>query len=605
MKRIYTFLLVFSIGLAIGAPATALPDRPNLLWIVVEDASPHVNPYGHTTIRTPNLNKLAQNGVTFRQASVTAPVCSPARSAMVTGMYQTTLGAHHHRSQRKNGKGSGNKAYYESFKLPVESVPELFRDAGYHVTNSGRGNGKTDYNFIPQDLYHSGNRNDRDEGQPFFAQIQLTGGKCRGSGVGNPGTSRAINVPPYYPDHPVIRKDWANYLDCWTNTDNRVGQIISNLRDEGVLQDTVVFFFTDHGISHVRGKQFLYEEGTRIPLIVRFGDERRAGTARRDLVEHIDIAVTSLALAGIEIPDYMQGRNLFGDDYRPRKVAFAARDRADETVDIIRSVKSERFKYIRNFMSYVPHAQPNRYKDHKDIVQTMRSLFRKGKLNALQSSMFDAPRPTEELYDLRADPHETNNLADDPAYAETLKRMRRTLYDRMVQTRDLGLIPEPILENLGKKHGNKYYILQSDKNDGLVDRLIGTIEAGENGKNEKLQDRLESDRPSVRYWAATWLGVNEDRSAVDTLKSHTEDASTAVRIAAALSLCKMGYEKKYVPFLAKYLKADNLITGMYAARALEQVGSASRQVLPVIKDARDSRYEYTRRIARRLTEKLE
>ena len=604
MRHLKTLFFLLVVGATVSAPALSAPDQPNVLWIVVEDASPHINPYGHTTIRTPNINQLAQDGVTFRQASVTSPICSPARSAMVTGMYQTTLGTHHHRSQRRTGKGSGNEAYYESYKLPVDSAPELFREAGYHVTNGGRG-GKTDYNFIPQDLYDSGDRHDRDEEQPFFAQIQLSGGKCRGGSVEAPGTSKEINLPPYYPDHPVLRTDWANYLACWEKTDDEVGQIMSRLRNEGVLENTVVFFWTDHGISHVRGKQFLYEEGTRIPLIVRFGDERRAGTARRDLVEHIDIPVTSLALAGIEVPDYMQGRDLFAEDSRPRTYAFAARDRADETVDIIRSVKSGRFKYIRNFMSYLPHAQPNQYKDGKDITQTMRELHEEGRLTELQNGMFEAPRPTEELYDLRADPHETKNLAGDPEYADVRRRMRQTLYDWMERTGDLGLIPEPILEHLGKRHGNKYYVLQSEENDGLVRRLIETIEAGERGQRDVLRNRLNSSRPSIRYWAATWLGVLGDRSARGALEKRTEDESPAVRIASALALCRLGHEEEYVPVLAEHLTADNLITGMYSAWALEQVGESAKQVLPAIRDAQESRYEYTRRIARRLTRTLE
>ncbi len=578
--------------------------RPSILWIVAEDASPHIGCYGETTIRTPHLDRLAAEGVRFERAFVTNPVCSPSRSAMITGMYQTTLGAHNHRSQRRTGKGGGNKDYYASYMLPVKSVPELFREAGYHVTNAGKG--KQDYNFIPPpDLYDKGDWSDRpDKMQPFFCQIHLQGGKARGAKVADPVDPAGVKLPPYYPDHPVLRRDWAQYLNSWIKTDNEVGKIVGRLREAGELKRTVIFFWTDHGVSHLRGKQFLYDEGIRVPLIVRLGDGKRAGTVRRDLVEHIDIAAASLALAGIEIPDYVQGRDIFASDYRPRRDAFSARDRCDETVEIIRAVRTKRYKYIRSFLSWVPHAQPNQYKDGKAIVKTMRRLHAEGKLSELQARPFIAPRPTEELYDLRDDPHETVNLADDPAHRSQVTELRQTLYDWMETTGDPGLIPEPILEDLGRRHGSKYAAMKATKNRELIRRLITIVEAGEHGDRGALHEALVADRPSIRYWAATWLGVLRDNAALDRLRRLTTDDTPAVRIAAALALCRLGRYEIGAPLLADHIDHRNLIVGMYAIRGLEQIGPKAKEQLPAIQAARESRYEFTRRYARRLTRNL-
>ncbi len=579
--------------------------RPNLLWIVVEDASPHLGSYGESAIATPHIDRLAVEGVRFTNALVTSPVCSPSRSAMITGMYQTTLGAHNHRSQRTFGKGGGNRAYYESFGLPIESVPELFRRAGYHVTNSGLSkDAKTDYNFVAPDLYERGDWRGRRPGQPFFAQLQLHGGKAREAKVDRPVDPLRLTLPPYYPDHPLIRRDWAAYLNSWIKTDDEVGHIVDVLRQEGVLDQTVIFLWTDHGVSHMRGKQFLYEEGIRVPLMVRFGDGSRKGLVRHDLVEHIDIAATSLALAGIERPTQVQGRDLFAEDYRPRRYAFSARDRCDETVDIIRCARNKRWKYIRNFMSHLPHAQPNQYKDGKAITQTMRQLHRESRLSQLEARVFEESRPVEELYDLENDPHETTNLAHKARFREQVKKLRGVLYDWMIETRDLGLIPEPILEELGRRYGSKYQVLQQEENAQLVRRLIEVIDAGQRGDRLALLKGLQSERASLRYWAASWLGNLGDSSAAEHLIRLANDPTPAVQVATALALCKLGRHKKYLPLLAEHIESENLITGMYAIRALEQVGPAARAVLPAIEKARQHPYEFTRRIARRLAASL-
>jgi len=431
------------------APAT---ERPNIVWIFVDDMSANFRCYGETTIETPNVDRMAAEGTRFSRTFVTAPVCSTCRSALITGMYQTSIGAHHHRS----GRG------VEKIHLPepVTPVPEMFQQAGYYTTitswpvpGNARGRGKTDYNFEWDAAMYDGNDwRGRASGQPFFTQIELPGGKLRGNnGVLAPRITKAlgsrtspddVTLPPYYPDDPVIRSDWAAYLDSCRETDRVVGEIMARLEEDGLLETTVVFFMTDHGISHARGKQFLYDEGIHVPFVVR-GPGIGAGVVRDDLVEHIDMTATSLALAGIDVPDWMQGRDLFASNDQPREAIFAARDRCDETVDHLRCVRTERFKYIRNFLPLRPLLQPNAYKDNKAIYQRLRELHAAGELPELPERLLFAPeRAPEELYDLQADLHETHNLAGDPAYADVLADLRGRLERWMEETNDHGRTPE-------------------------------------------------------------------------------------------------------------------------------------------------------------------
>jgi len=604
-------------GLAVSLAAmptrttyAASKTRPNIVWIVAEDTSAaHFGCYGETTVNTPNIDAMAKRGLKFDNAYVTCPVCSPCRSAMVSGMYQTTLGTHNHRSQRETGKGGENSDYFESYKVPVKLVPELFRDAGYFVT-LGKGPlndtfGKTDYNFMYDfdSLYDGADWRKRPGGTPFFAQIMLSGGKGRGSAKKYATGPATVKLPPYYPDHPVFREDWASYLNSVIQTDVHVGEILQSLQDAGVADETVVFFWTDHGVSNLRGKQFLYDEGVRVPLIALFPDGRYAGRTRDDFVVQIDVAAMSLALAGIPIPDYIQGRDVLAHDYQPVYRAICARDRCDETVDTIRCIRTKRFKYIRNFMSHMPHAQPNQYKDGKEIMQTARELYEQGKLTELQARIFQPTRPPEELYDIKEDPFETVNLADTPEYRWYQDRMRRELYAWMVSSGDVGIIPEPILEDLGRQYGNKYNVLKQPENEGLVRKLIDVIEAGERGDGPALLDALESPVPSVRYWAATWLGNLGDQTAVKPLAKRLSDPAAAVRVAVALALCKLG-KKRNVKTLIKEIDNSNLIVGMYAIRAIEISEIDTPAVRKAVEKANENQYEFTRRIAKRLSGKF-
>jgi arylsulfatase A-like enzyme len=402
--------------------------------------------YGEKLIQTPHVDRLAREGTRFTSAFTTAPVCSPSRSAMITGMYQTSIGAHHHRS----GRGA------LKIELPegVKQLPLILKEAGYYTAIGGplvkntKQLAKTDYNFEWDPAMYDGNDwAGRKPEQPFFMQVQLHGGKYRHNRnwpqralkeLGSVTRPEDVTLPPYYPRDPALLDDWAQYLDTVRYTDKEVGEVLARLTAEGVLDNTLIIFMTDHGISHAREKQFLYDGGTHIPFIVR-GPGVPRGAARDDLIEHIDMAAITLAAAGLAAPPAMQGRNVLAKDYQKREAVFAARDRCDETVERLRSVRTAEFKYIRNYYPQRPHLQPNRYKDAKEIVQRLRALHAQGKLPALTEKLLFAPtRPAEELYDLKTDPFETRNLAADPKRAGTLAAMRARLQRWIKETGDRG-----------------------------------------------------------------------------------------------------------------------------------------------------------------------
>lgn len=456
------FVLIACVFLAgsIGfAGSLRTEPRPNVLWFVVDDMSANLSCYGETAIQTPHLDRLAAEGIRFTHAYVTAPVCSTSRSAMITGCYQTTIGAHHHQS----GRGSHRIQLPEGY----EPIPAIMQRAGYFTCiGSGlpgidhRGlplkkdrKGKTDYNFDwDESIYDSHDWSGRSDDQPFFMQVQLHGGKLRGDSeasyavlekraaetFGEAVDPDKVTLPPYYPRDPVLLRDWATYLDAVRLTDQHVGAVMDRLKGEGLLENTLIIFMTDHGISHARGKQFLYDEGTHIPFIV-CGPGLEAGSVREDLVEHIDMAPMTLAAAGIAIPDWMEGRDILTKDYVPREAVFAARDRCGEAADRIRSVRTPDFLYIRNFHPQRPLLMPSDYKDSKAIIQRLRELHATASLPALSESLLFAPnRPAEELYRWTVDRAETVNLTDDPSHAETLRDLSGRLDRWIAETHDPG-----------------------------------------------------------------------------------------------------------------------------------------------------------------------
>jgi len=469
MKRLLAVFLLAAAALAPVAAASAPlgtsqdrnPAVPNVLWLIAEDFGPELGCYGTEQVWTPNLDRLAKEGVRYTRAFTVAPVCSPSRSAFMTGMYQTTIGAHNHRSHRDDG-----------FKLPdgVRVLPDWMRPAGVFTANvvklppdfKFKGTGKTDWNFQSAESksFDGDAWEDLRKRQPFYAQInfQETHRTYHAPKRADP---TKVSFPPYYPDHPVTRADWAAYLDAATELDRKVGLILQQLEADGLAESTVVVFFGDHGQSHVRGKQFCYDSGLHIPLLIRWPSKFPApagvapGTVDDRLLEAIDLSATTLSILGIEKPARMQGRIFLGPKADPaRTVAFGARDRCDETVDRIRTVRDVRYRYIRNFMPERPLLQRNRYKERSyPVWNLLKELAAEGKLTPEQALLTAPRRPEEELYDLEKDPYEIRNLAGSPEHWESLERLRGELEKWIESSNDQGRIPEPpeLIDAMEKK----------------------------------------------------------------------------------------------------------------------------------------------------------
>ncbi len=447
-----SYLLVFSSCNL--KPKENIP--PNILWVYLEDTSPLLGCYGTSIISTPNIDKLAKAGTLYSNAIMPAPVCSASRSSIITGMMSTTLGLHNHHSSRTE-----ESVIY----LPdsIKTIPEILKKAGYFTFN----NGKDDYNFIydREDLYDqdysfhplygkSGVRLDISElkdKEPFFGQIQLYGGKEIFSStfsekVKTPVDRNKIKLPPYLPNHPAIIEEYANHLDAIQITDEKLGDIMEKLSENGLLNNTIMFFFSDHGMRLTRHKQFLYEGGIHVPLIIadfRNSNKIKVGYVNEDLISGIDLGPSSLALADIPIPKFMEGINIFDESIEPREYVISTRDRCDFTIDRIRSVRSKDYKYIRNFMTDRPYTQPTYMDvDGVEFVKVMKQLHAENKLDSIQERFMSTERPAEELYNIKEDPFELNNLAKNQNYAEILEKYTTILDQWIVETNDKGQYPE-------------------------------------------------------------------------------------------------------------------------------------------------------------------
>lgn len=455
LKRIGQTTAALSMPLILAECNKKPEKRPNILWIAVEDISPLMSCYGYAENPTPNLDRLAETGLRFENTFMPVPVCSPCRSALITGMMATTIGTHNHHSSRSEDT---------AIHLPenIKTLPEIFRKAGYFTFNHG----KDDYNFwydredfyageyTTHKLYGKSGKtidwNACNPGQPFFGQIQLRGGKHIynenfNNLVKSPIDRNSYDLPPYYPEHPMLREEWGQHLDCIQITDAEVGKILERLQTDGLLENTIIFFFSDHGMRLWRHKQFCYDSGLHVPFILNWpGNPDKlggAGEVRQDLVSGLDITATSLALAGIHIPEYMESRDLFSKDFQPREYVISTRDRCDYTIDRIRSVRTEQYRYIRNFFPERPYMQPN-YRDEWEITKLMRKLHSEGQLNEVQDRFWSKARPAEELYDLKNDPDEIHNLADDLSYSEQLQHHRSILEKWIKKMDDKGQYAE-------------------------------------------------------------------------------------------------------------------------------------------------------------------
>ncbi|MCA9175927.1 MAG: sulfatase-like hydrolase/transferase [Planctomycetales bacterium] len=587
-----------------GANA-AEPARPNILWLSCEDISPHLGCYGDAHAKTPILDRLATQGVRYSHAFTTAGVCAPCRSGIISGLYQTSLGTHHMRCNAV---------------LPpdIKPFPAYLRDAGYYCTN----NSKQDYQFkTPRGVWDESSgkahwRNRQRKDQPFFAVFNFTG--CHESGIAGRAKyesvtkqlrdderqdAAALKLPPYYPDTPVVREDWKRNYELITAMDHWAGGLLHQLEEDGLAEQTIVFFWSDHGVGLPRAKRWLYDSGTHIPLIVRIPAELRKreelsgqaepGAVSHQLVSSVDFGATVLRLAGLAVPDHMQGQPFLGADLpEPRRYVYGGRDRMDERYDIIRMVRNHRFKYLRNYEPLKAYYQYINTAEKGATMRELRRVHEAGQLPAAAEQFFATRKPTEELYDCEADPHELNNLANDPQYQDVLVELRRAHREWSKATKDVGLIPEPIIAEREEQLGSRYGLLRQPDGDTYNEQLVAIATAASEGPTAlpQLARALTHEDSVIRFWGATGLGNigNVDKSAgqhAEALRALLTDPSAAVRIAAARALCQIQQPQQALPVLTRELLTGAQWERLHAAIVLDEIDEQARPAIAELKKA--------------------
>lgn len=426
--------------------------RPNILWLVAEDLGPYIPSFGDSTVITPNISRLAAEGVRYTHVFSPSGVCSPSRAALSTGMYPSSIGANHMRTL------SGSAKYMPEGLIPYEVVPppyvkmhaEYLREAGYYCTN----NSKEDYQFRKTlTAWDESSRNahwrDRPEGKPFFAIFNF--GITHESQIWARAKDSLwvaedleVDVPPYLPDNEVGRGDVRMMYSNIKRMDAQVGKILDELEEDGLLENTIIFWYTDHGGPLPRMKRLCYDSGLRVPMVIRFPNKARAGEIDDQLISFIDFKPTIMSLAGINPPDYIEGKAFLGDYAvkNERTYIHAAADRFDEMYDKIRGVRDHRFKYLRNYNLDQPYYLPVAYREQMPVMKELLRLRDTGELTEYQAQWFREQKPREELFDCEADPHELHNLADDPGYQEKLEELRRECDRWLAEIQDKGMMPE-------------------------------------------------------------------------------------------------------------------------------------------------------------------
>jgi len=586
IRRLLTCSLL-ALAWIIPAPALgADSQRPNFLWLTSEDNGPHLGAYGDDFAGTPNLDALAEKGLTYLHAWSTAPVCAPARTAIITGMDPTSLGAHHMRSMVSMPDG-------------LKMYPQYLREAGYYCTN----NRKEDYNVAkPGKVWDesSGEAHwkNRGEGQPFFAVFNFTvthESRIRRRPHKKVHDPAGVHVPAYHPDTPEVRQDWAQYYDKITEMDALAGEKLKELEEAGLADETIVFYYGDHGIGLPRGKRYPYNSGLRVPLIVyipeAFEHLRPAGyepggkTER--LVAFVDLAPTVLSLAGVEPPAHMHGRAFAGvyEQAEPRYI-YGFRGRMDERYDMIRSVRDKRYIYLRNYMPHEIYGQHVAYMFQTPTTRVWKSLYDAGGLMPPRRRFWE-PKPAEELYDLENDPEEIHNLAGSPEHRLVLERFRQAHRTHVMQVRDLGFLPEDEIHR--RSRGRTPYELARNKQDYPLESIFPAAQLASSLDPEStpaLKKMLGDDDSAVRYWGAMGALMRGPAGAGavrNELRAALEDSSPSVRVIAARALAEHGRRKDLdaaLPLLVELADVRN--QGLYiAVLALNALDALDAKALPL------------------------
>jgi len=579
-------MLRFVLPLLLTIAALQAADRPNILLLTCEDSSPHLGCYGDKNANTPNLDALAAKGLRYTRAWSNAPVCAPARTCLISGRWAPADGAEHMRSEVP--MPSGHQMY-----------PQMLRTAGYYCTN----NRKEDYNLTkPDGVWDESSANahwkNRPTGQPFFAIFNdetTHESKIRARPHTLIHDPAKVVLPAYMPDTPEIRHDWAQHFDNVTTMDGHVGAKLKELADAGLAEDTIVIFFSDHGTGIARSKRWPYHSGLQVPFIAHFPekwkhlapkDYKAGGTSDR-LISFIDLAPTLLSIVGVQPPGYLHGRAFAGQHIaEPRRFAYGFRSRMDERIDITRSVTDGRYVYIRNFMPHLPQGQYLAYMFEQASTRSWFDQFTTNKtLNADQDA-FWKPKQSEELYDLQEDPYETQNLAYGPKHDFERQQLSFALSQWLVETRDLGIVPEALRLSQSKGSSPKD-TFATEESLPYGDTLRAALTSSDRlmADPNHLSQLLASPTPSVRYWATTGYVVR-GKPAVDAdeakLLPLLKDAAPSVRISTAYALAQHGSEAAQKQAWQVLLTSANIPLGstLEAVEALNVISHLGDKALP-------------------------
>jgi N-sulfoglucosamine sulfohydrolase len=583
MFRFFILFIVLSAPIASSAQQQ-VSVAPNIIWIVSEDNSPFLGAYGDSMATTPHLNRLAGESILYENAFAVAPVCSPSRSTLITGVYATSMGTEHMRSK---------------YPIPAQLrfFPEYLKKTGYYTVN----NAKTDYNTSGEQerMAHTWDESspkahykNRAKGQPFFAIFNLTA--THESSIFNHKDElrhrpEKVKIPPYLPPSPEMKHDLAQYYDNIEDMDSQVGRLLQELEQTGLSENTIVFYFSDHGGILGRSKQYLYDSGLRVPLLIRIppklkhlSDQVAPGRSDR-LVSLVDFAPTMLSITGIPIPTYMEGSAFLGKSRRqPREYVYFFRGRMDERNDMSRAVRDKQFFYTKNYMPHRIYGQHIQYHWEASSIRSWERAFKAGQLNEIQSRFWREKEP-EELYDVKADPHSIHNLANDPKYAGTLQKMRSVQSKWAIEYMDAGFLPEPTMEKISRR-STLYEYVRSGKYS--ITTMIAEIDKMLHKDKTAIRQNLQSTDPALRYWAATACSrfSGESSGFENDLKTALKDNDVAVRLAACEALYRSGQKQGVVPILLDILKTSNAAATLNALDALETMGDDAIPSLKQIKD---------------------
>ena len=606
--RIRAIVFVLVIGLVHPIVLLAA-DRPNIVWINCEDLDETLRCYGDEFAITPNLDALAEDGILYRNAFANAPICAPARNCLITGMYPSSLGGQHLRCE---------------IELPddVKPFPIYLKEAGYFVSNFA----KTDYNFDPSGIYDYWKRDlapwrNRKTDQPFFSFI-VFGTTHEGPGNFRDRYDRSTaelpesmrhdpakaKVPPYFPDTPKMREIWARYYDLVSAMDQQVGEVIGALKEDGLWEDTIVWFYSDHGHGLPRHKRWLLDSGLRVPLIVRVPDKfkhltggLKAGAETDQLVSFVDFAPTVLSQAGVDIPDHIQGRPFLGNELgESRRVIYGARDRADDMFEVSRAVHDGRYVYVRHFLPHLPYLQAGRIffasPGSGKQKESLSELFRArdaGELDDVSSYIFSRRKPVEELYDLENDPFEIQNLAGDPKQKDRLVEMRGLMREWVLEHRDTGFLHEAEYHLRAMKADKSIREMAQDPElYDLPTIFDAATRATSDATVAELVGMLKHADSGVRFWGAigflTKEGVEVDDASMEALRNVLDDPSPSVQIAAAEALCVNDDAKHGLPVLETQIASEHPWVALQAARAMLDIGIVAKPSSERIESVRKS-----------------